>query len=226
MYTRFAIYFCPEPTTKLAEFGRDWLGWDIDAGDTVPQPSFAGFDLKTVTERPQKYGFHGTIKAPFRLLEGADLATLQTMADRFAKRSKSFEIPALHVSKIGQFLAITEVEPCLHLRNMAAEAVRFFEPCRAELTEEDLIRRRKSKLTPTQDALLVKWGYPYVFDAFQFHLTLSGPLDSETQTRVKDAAESMLGDTLATAQPCNSISVCAERADGRFIRLSRHVFSA
>jgi hypothetical protein len=44
------------------------------------------------------------------------------------------------------------------------------------LSATELERRRKASLSLEQDRLLVQWGYPWVFDHFQFHLSLSGPL--------------------------------------------------
>jgi len=225
MFTRFAVYFCPEPGTALEEFGRNWLGWDLDTGTVAPHPEIAGFDISKITERPRKYGFHGTVKAPFRLAEGETIERLQDATGQLSARIQSFAIPKLHVSRIGKFLAITEAEPCQALRDMAGQFVEHLEPYRAPLTKADLERRRKSNLTPNQDAHLVKWGYPYVFDEFQFHLTLTGPLEEATQSRVKQEAERQLGDALDAPLRVNSISICAEREDGSFMRLSRHVFA-
>ena len=224
MYTRFAIYFCPEPSSALESFGRHWLGWDLDLAQAVEQPEVTGFDIEAITERPRKYGFHGTLKAPFRLADGQTLEELSKAADTITAAIAPFEIPKLHVAKIGKFLAIIEAEPCQPLRDMASHIVTAFEPFRAPLTQADLERRRKSDLTEAQDAHLVKWGYPYVFDEFKFHLTLSGPLSPDLQEVVKDEAKRVLGDTLSTPYLCQSISLCAECEDGRFKRLSRHVF--
>ncbi|MEM9715939.1 MAG: DUF1045 domain-containing protein [Pseudomonadota bacterium] len=223
MFTRFAIYFCPEPETQLAQFGTHWLGWNLDSGKPANHPEVSGFDIAAVTERPRKYGFHGTMKAPFRLAHGQSLDALKNAADDIAVNIKAFNIPDLHVSRTGKFLAVTEAMPCQPLRDLAAHVVEAFEPFRAPLTDSDLERRRKSNLSAAQDALLVKWGYPYVFDEFQFHLTLSGPLDPVTQDLVAQEAERLLRPILDTPQPCRSFSICAEREAGSFIRLSRHL---
>ena len=39
-----------------------------------------------------------------------------------------------------------------------------------------MARRRQATLTPEQDRLLLAWGYPWVLDHFQFHLSLTGSL--------------------------------------------------
>ena len=45
----------------------------------------------------------------------------------------------------------------------------------------DLERRRKSGLSERHDTYLVRWGYPYIFDEFRFHLTLSNKLEDDTE---------------------------------------------
>ena len=47
------------------------------------------------------------------------------------------------------------------------------------LAEADKARRLKSPLTPAQHAYLEAYGYPYVGDAFRFHMTLTGSLPAE-----------------------------------------------
>ncbi|MEM0977848.1 MAG: DUF1045 domain-containing protein [Pseudomonadota bacterium] len=224
MYLRYAIYFAPEAGSDLDSFGTSWLGWDLDRGQPAPHPDIQDFDIAAVTERPRKYGFHGTLKAPFRLAAQTIEEDLSEALERTANNMAPFEIPSLQVTPIGKFLAIVEDQACPQLRAMAAQLVQTLDRFRAPLTDAELKRRRQSKLTPTQDALLVKWGYPYVFEAFQFHLTLSGPLDPNTQERVSTEAKRRLHSILDKPQRCNDVSLCAEREDGTFIRLSRHPF--
>jgi hypothetical protein len=60
------------------------------------------------------------------------------------------------------------------------------------LTAEELTRRRKAELSPEQDKLLVDWGYPWVLDEFNFHFSLTGPLDSvdsKTEKKLIQAAK-------------------------------------
>ena len=71
-WRRHAIYFAPPAGSPLAEFGADWLGWDPATGRGRD-----GFDLPGLPRRraelvatPARYGFHATLKAPFRLGRG------------------------------------------------------------------------------------------------------------------------------------------------------------
>jgi len=62
----------------------------------------------------------------------------------------------------------------------AAEVVTHFEPFRQELSAADIKRRNPDNLTARQRDNLEQFGYPYIFDDFQFHMTLSDALpDSE-----------------------------------------------
>jgi len=47
-YTRFAIYYVL-PEGPLADFGADWLGWDVVRGVEAPQPDLPGLHDITMT---------------------------------------------------------------------------------------------------------------------------------------------------------------------------------
>jgi hypothetical protein len=71
---------------------------------------------------------------------------------------------------------------------LADACVTAFDRFRAPLTAAELERRRRSPLTPAQDRHLERWGYPYVFDQFQFHMTLTARLtDAAEHDRVRAA---------------------------------------
>lgn len=100
MFTRYAVYFSPSPASKLGEFGNSWLGWDINSAQTVERPQINGLPdgVEILTQTPQKYGFHGTIKAPFHLTENFDLEDLVHGVGVFADARHSFDIGQLQVS--------------------------------------------------------------------------------------------------------------------------------
>jgi hypothetical protein len=80
------------------------------------------------------------------------------------------------VGQLGHFFAL--VPDNLHppLQRFAADVVETFEPFRAPLSEADIARRKPDTLPPRQRENLMRWGYPYVFDEFRFHMTLTGPV--------------------------------------------------
>ncbi len=70
---RYAVYWAPEPATELARFGARWLGRDAETGQRTTALA-AGLPLswERATEEARLYGFHATLKPPFRLREGCD----------------------------------------------------------------------------------------------------------------------------------------------------------
>ena len=196
---RYALYAVPRPETALALFGARWLGWDIETGSEVSPLEMAGLPpaLHTaVTDEPRRYGLHGTLKAPFRLLEGWSEADLVVAAAEFASRRIALSASLLRLETLSSFLALRTRERSPELDSLASECVVWFERFRAPLTEAEVSRRRLGNLSPAQDDMLVRWGYPFVFDEFRFHMTLTGSLDAELRTRVSAALAPRLDDIL------------------------------
>src|SRR3546814_3522214 len=81
----------------------------------------------------------------------------------FAAGRASFRAPPLKVSAIGTFIALTFSEPAPEMRALADAAVQRLDALRAPLTPREIERRLQSRLSPRQEALLGRWGYPYVF---------------------------------------------------------------
>ena len=220
-HTRFALYAVPEDA-GLADFGARWLGWDIRTGAAMDQFPLAGLDDVTMT--PRKYGFHGTIKPPFRLAEGCSRDDLETAVATRARAIAPVVTGGLQLSMLGGFLALTPVGDTALLAQLAARFVRDLDQFRAPATEAELARRRAAGLTPSQDANLTAWGYPYVLDDFRFHMTLTGRLDAETRQAWLDKAAKHL-----PAQPIpfalQSIALVGERQDGCFELLHRYALT-
>lgn len=179
MASRYAIYYAPPPGSALDALGRDWLGRDAATGKIAPQPLVPGFSAERIaalTDDPRRYGFHGTLKPPFALADGTTEADLLAAFDLFARRRPPLDLPALRFQEIGRFLALVPGETSPALNDLARDAVEFFDRFRRPAGSDELARRRKSGLTPRQDAYLERWGYPYVMAEFRFHLTLTGSI--------------------------------------------------
>ncbi len=86
--------------------------------------------------------------------------------------------------EIDGFLALVFSKPSNDVDNLAGDCVETFERFRAPLSQEDIARRRTTNLSPRQDNLLLRWGYPYVFDEFRFHMTLTERLDDAKRKAV------------------------------------------
>ena len=213
-YQRFAAYFVPQGT-ELAHFGATWLGWDINQGHGIDLPKSPAFDHSAIVKRPQKYGFHATLAAPFALADGCNLADLEQAVATVAARHTAFDLP-LKLGKLGRFFALIPSDDVALISALAADLVITCDPLRQPLTDADLQRRRKARLSPEQDALLQRWGYPYVLDEFRFHMTLTGPVEYALQTTVEQELMRHLSPILAQSQPIGHICIAGQDDSGRF----------
>jgi len=75
-------------------------------------------------------------------------------------------------------------QPCADMDRLAAACVEQFDGFRAPPSVAELAKRRRAKLTPAQEELLVRFGYPYVMREFRFHMTLTGRLADPESERV------------------------------------------
>lgn len=226
LYKRVAIFYAPGSQTPLANFGAQWLGWDVEHAKGVPHPQIDGLPepIETLVATPQKYGFHGTLKAPFRLHENQTLDGLRAAMKAFSEQHRKFFIGQMKVAKLGSFVAIIQENSSNEFANFASNIVTHFEDYRAPLRDEDIAKRRKAKLTPRQDELMLQWGYPFIFEEFKFHLTLTGKLSEQNAKSVCDRLTDHLKPILDT--PVEAVDLClyGEREDGRFEIIERFPF--
>lgn len=222
-YNRLALFYAPASKSPLAKFGSQWLGWDVENAIEVKHPDIANLpvSIAEMVATPQKYGFHGTLKAPFKLHTTKSLDELRAALQAFSHQTSKFMIGKMKVAQLGNFVAIIQESRSTNLRDFAAMAVENFEEFRAPLNEKDIAKRRKTKLTPRQDELMLRWGYPYVFEEFKFHLTLTGKLAEANVETTKDILAEYLSDVLD--KPLEAVDIClyGEREDGRFEIIER-----
>lgn len=187
---RYALYYAPAADSALWCFGSATLGYDAVTGadiDFAVPPGCEGPDWSDLTAEPRRYGFHATLKAPFELASGRNEGALRAFARNYVAGRPPVRLAGLSVTALGRFIALTPSEPSEALQRLAFDIVQAFEPFRAPLSEADLARRLQSPLTPAHRAYLEAYGYPYVGDAFRFHMTLTGSLPDEQIARVKAA---------------------------------------
>jgi putative phosphonate metabolism protein len=217
---RYAVYYAPKPG-PLAQAAASWLGWDPATGMPVPQPD-VGVDIETLTADPRKYGFHGTIKPPFRLADAVDFAALHNAVAAMAQGLHSIEMPGLQFLAIEGFLALVPLGDTAALTDLAAKVVEILDPQRAPLTEAEIARRRPDRLSLRQRELLGQFGYPYVMEEFRFHMTLSGNLSAQDQARLRPLAEAHFTPHLPQPFHLSDLCLFGEAEDGRFHLLHRY----
>ena len=219
-YLRYAIYFTAAPG-DFATAGATWLGWDIARGLAVEQGTIPGIDLPSLTTKPRKYGFHGTIKAPFRMAEHLSQASFLEDLRTFTGQTRPIPGLDMEVTTLGRFFALTPAGGASTLSKLASECVTKFDKYRAPMTEEELKKRHRRKLTPRQSALVDLWGYPFVHEEFRFHMTLTGTAPSEQVPQIAKALNAVFGPPMLHGITVDAISLCGERKDGFFEEIER-----
>lgn len=222
VHTRFAVYYLPRDGA-LAAFGAAWLGWNAAAGEPVEQPNIPG--IVDATKTPRKYGFHATLKPPFRLANGFGLNDLAMAIDELARTTAKAESAGLEVAALGRFLALTPVGDTAGISRVAKACVTVLDRYRAPLNDTELARRRARPLSDRQDALLTRWGYPFVLEEFRFHMTLTGKLPKADVPHWMDQVAAQ-HPPLPEPFVLDQIALVGERADGLFELIQRYDLTA
>ncbi len=207
---RIAIYYAPLPDDALATAGNAWLGRDPRTGAPAAQPAVDG--IEEITAEPRRYGFHATLKPPMRLAAGRTWAELMTAVRAMAAGVAPFELPRLAVHDLHGFLALRETTPCPALQALADVCVEQLDPFRAPPSEAELARRRTSRLSADQDAMLRRWGYPYVFTTWFFHLTLTRRLSEPEKVVFQPAAAAYFAPALKISRQISDLCVFTQLA--------------
>jgi len=184
---RFAIYAVPPASHPLWHAAASWLGRDPETGtETVPElpPWLDRQRWRDITADASRYGFHGTLKPPMALARSETAEALEAALAGFAAASAGPGPVRLRVAVIAGFVAFLTDPPAPALNRLADECVETFDRFRAPPSPAELARRRQTKLSPAQEAHLARWGYPYVFDQFRYHMTLSARLASPERDRI------------------------------------------
>jgi len=209
---RVAVYYAPRPDDLLHRAAAAWLGRDAATGADVAQPDITG--LEEATREPRLYGFHATLKPPMRLAQGCTWQDAVTATEALVDRVAPFDLPTLSVQDLFGFLALRETQPCALLQALADACVERLDHLRAPPSTDELARRRRSNLTERQDANLVRWGYPYVFDTWFFHITLTRRLDPDEKRRFMPAAEACFAEAIATPRRVTDICLFVQPEPG------------
>jgi hypothetical protein len=207
---RVAIYYAPLPDDPLTKLSSSWLGRDPMTNAPVSQPRLSG--IEEFTAEPRTYGFHATLKPPMRLIDGAGWTDFRTAVHAVAAGIAPFELPPMAVSDLRGFLALRETVPCPGLQALADACVGRLDAFRPPLSGDELARRRNAKLTAEQDEMLLRWGYPYVFGTWFFHMTLTRRLSDAEKSVIMPAAEDYFAAALTIRRRVEDICIFTQAA--------------
>jgi len=205
---RAAIYWAPGPDDPLWALGSQWLGRDAATGVTLPQPDVP--NIVELTSTARLYGFHCTLRSPMRLATSLD--DFCATAEHIAQATRPFPLPPLEPRDFGGFLALGLTAPCPAMRALADLCVRETDRHRAPLAPAEAARRRAPGLSRRQEAMLRRWGYPYVMEEWFFHTTLTRRLNSVERDAVVPRVNRHFGATLTTLRLVEEICVFTQNA--------------
>ncbi len=222
---RYAIYYVPDPGTALAARGSALLGRNSETGESADRPLLPGIAperLAALTAEAARYGLHATLKAPFFLKEGVAEQDLLDAAARFVLGRPPVLLHRLVLGRVRSFFTLlpaaespAERQALHRLNALAADAARYFDAFRAPLSATEIARRNPENLTPRQRDMLVRWGYPHVFEEYRFHITLTaGARDEDEAAAVCAGLKGYLGPVLSEPVRIAGICVCRQDPDG------------
>ena len=220
---RAAVYYTPAPDSALARLAAAWLGRDAFTGAPTRPPDAARDPLLA---EPARYGFHATLRAPFRPAPGVNLAALSERLEALCCGRPAPIIGRLVLARLGDFFALVPAAAAPDIAALEGEVLEAFEPVRAPLTPAEVARRRPERLTERQRLSLDRWGYPYVRDDFRLHMTLTGPVAGPAEALSADLARHFAA-VLDRPLPLHGLGLFVEPAPGAPFRVhSFHPFGA
>ena len=183
---RYAIYLAPKADTALWQFGSAVLGYDAATGLDIKGfrlPSMPQDRWLKATLRARTYGFHATLKAPFRMKDGDDEQSLINGLMAFASTHFSLsemllQLAVLDENQAGGFLALVPTKPNAGLHTLEAATVKGLDHLRAPLSGDEIANRNPASLSQRQAEYLSNYGYPFIFEEFRAHFTLSDRLSN------------------------------------------------
>ncbi|MDE2384053.1 MAG: DUF1045 domain-containing protein [Alphaproteobacteria bacterium] len=207
---RYAIYYTPPAGSALHALGSRWLGRDV-FGMPVAEPVTSA---EPFIADARRYGFHATLKAPFALRAGTTVEGLLAMTAALARKIPAVLLHELEISDMHGFLALRPREQDHDLAELERNCLCHLDQFRANPSAEELARRNISALSVRQKKHLSDWGYPFVLDAFRFHMTLSCQLEGAELAAVHDMAARHFAPVTGRRHLIDSIAVFHEEAPG------------
>lgn len=214
---RYAVYYAPRPGA-FADRATGWLSGQ-EALPGLPRPP------AKITTDPRRYGFHGTIRAPFRAAEGVTGADIAARVADIAVRLAPVRCDGLMLENLSGFLALTPLGCEAAMLEFGAMVVEGTDALRAPLTEADIARRRPESLTSRQRALMGVWGYPFVMEEYRFHLTLTDRLPEAEVAVVQAALAAHFAPVLPRPFVIEDLCLFGEDDTGRFHLLHRYALT-
>ena len=167
-------------------------------------------DRAYVTAPARRYGFHGTLKAPFRLASSYAFSALEKAVVQFASQHSPVHLGPMRIGALDDFFALLPAKPSAALGALAEDVVKDLDRFRAPLDELDFAKRGRALLNERQLSNLLRWGYPYIFEDFRFHMTLTGPVPRAEREHIQKVLDLHFGSLAASPLVISQIAIFVE----------------
>ena len=212
---RLALYWAPRFRRPAA---RSWAppGWAAmpRAARRCRSPGVPGLDIAELTADPRGYGLHATLEAalPARPVLGGGGGARPR---RWRRGWRPSTCRRWRCRTCDGFLALRESAPCPGLQALADACVEALDPCRAPARGGRAGAATPIGPDPRQEALLARSGYPYVFEEWRFHVTLTRRLTPAEKAVVLPAVTDFLGDGAGPARRVTAMASSPRPRPGR-----------
>jgi hypothetical protein len=240
--TRYAIYWLPPEGSLLWEKGSRWLGYDSYKRSLIDRQDI--FDLTSefidqetlirITQRPARYGFHATLKAPFYLDDAYTESDLVEATKFLCAKHSAVSSADLRIVDLDTYIAMSlgDTKQAPELASFVDILVEKLDVFRRPMTAEDRQQRiSKGKgLDARGIELLDQWGYPAVKERFHCHLTLADTPLATAEELDKPSLLSLLNeyfaDELSGKEFVDRITILKQVNGGAFCELKTMELSA
>lgn len=217
-YKRYAIYYVPEQSDALLQLADDWFGRSTLTGKPTKRPNIPGLSSKkiqSITKTAARYGFHGTLKAPFRLARSATERKFLEAVAALASDLDAARAIKMSLDYSSGFIAIRPSEEDHALRGIGDLCVIALDIFRAPVNTLERMARIQPKLSQEEAQFLLLWGYPYIFNRFRFHMTLTDPILSREKNKIYTILKDYFETALSAPLNIESICVCGDPGNGQ-----------
>lgn len=214
MTTGYAVYWIPPASDPLSDFGFSWTGWCPDAGEKHPRigSPAKGLDLGTITRETCLHGFHGVLKAPFRLTHRWKIWSLQRSLTLLADDLEEVTVPALKVAVVDGRVALV---PKVRSAELDLLALRVRE---ATAPFERPQERRAGSATDDRHAA-ARSGVE-VRSADSFHMPLTDRLSVPSACQIAVRIRPMLTGVLGGSHALGDFALVTDPGSGRRARVA------
>jgi hypothetical protein len=214
-FERYAVYWVPNRQDDLASFGASWTGWSSERGEPRSRHVTDEFadDIADATRDLGLHGFHGVLKAPFRLREGHSLWAVERALEATAESLLALPLPALDLAVTDGQVALVPARPNPGLADILARIEAALAPMVA--VPDRVTGRPKAAASPAERQLRqLPAG-----EAHRFRLPFTDRLDITTAFRIRDQLAPVVAPMLTAARRIEDLALMGDPGEGRPLRV-------